>query len=333
MVQRETLAARLAATQGDAVKRAPFSFSHRLGCAAVLAGLAVGGGFGAESTGAVTVPAGTGIGAAVAASSQAFADPVGDNPGGSPDITTVQVSNDDAGMLEFRIVLPNRTDLTDADFVTVNLDVDQNPATGCFGIEWVIGSLGRTAPVPDGFLLSRYPSGCGTVETDTPQESLVGAFDGATSTLLLRINRSELGDVATFRLFITASVDPIGVDTVDFSGDVTPWVYQVVIAPPRDQTPPRTKALPSSGVHGKVAKLRYTVFDESGRAREEVTLHRGGRMLAKVRTRLGVRGVTKIYAASWRVPANVVGTLRFCVRAWDAAGNRSAQSCARLAIR
>jgi hypothetical protein len=315
------------------VRRTPFSLSRRLGCVVLFVLLAGGGALGPEGSGAVTVPASAGSTGWAAANSQTFADPAGDNKSNAPDITTVQTSNDDAGMLEFRIALPNRTDLTDADFVTVNLDVDQSPTTGCFGVEWVIGSLGRTAPVPDGFVLSNYPSGCSSVNSDTPQDSLMGTFDGATSTLLLRIDRSEVGSVTSFRLFVTASVDPISPDTVDFAGDATPWVYQVVITPPRDRTPPRTKALASTGVHGKVAKLRYTVFDETGRAREEVTISRRSRLLAKVRIRLGARSVTKIYAASWRVPANVVGSLRFCVRAWDAAGNRSAQSCARLTIR
>ena len=86
-------------------------------------------------------------------------------------------------------------------------------------------------------------------------------------------------------------------------------------------------------MHGGIAKLRYTVFDESTRTREEITVLRGRRLIATKRIRLGSRKVTSIYSQSWRVPASVSGKLRFCVRAWDAAGNPSAKSCAPLAIR
>ncbi|MBA2643577.1 MAG: hypothetical protein H0U82_11730, partial [Actinobacteria bacterium] len=64
---------------------------------------------GTEPSGAGTVPAATNGSGAANANSQTFVDFAGDNRGGSPDITTVQVSNDDAGILEFRITVPNRT--------------------------------------------------------------------------------------------------------------------------------------------------------------------------------------------------------------------------------
>ncbi|MBA2642501.1 MAG: hypothetical protein H0U82_06195, partial [Actinobacteria bacterium] len=228
-------------------------------------------------------------------------------------------------------------DLTDSDFISLNLDTDQRDATGCnvgagIGVDWAMTFAGRTEPASDFFTLLRHER-CDGGNPNLPQDSLVASFDRATSTLVLRIDRAQTGNTSAFRFFVTANVVPIGPDTVDFAGDRTPWIFQVVVPPPGDRAAPRAKAIPSSGVHGNVAKLRYTVFDESGRTREEVTIYRGRRALAKMRTTLGTRNVTKIYVQTWRVPKNIVGMLKFCVRAWDGAGNRSARSCARLTIR
>lgn len=283
------------------------------------------------------VPASAGKRGAATANRLAYIDATGDNTGGSPDITNVVISNDDAGMLEFRLTIANRTDLGEHDFVSLYIDSDQSAASGCdvgggLGIDWVLVSHGHVAPEADSLLLRRY-SGCTLDDSLPKQESLVGTFDSTTSALDLRIDRAELGGTAAFRLLVIASTDPDGPTHWDLAGETTPWVFPVLIAEPRDQTPPRAKALRSSGVHGGVARLRYIVFEESGRAREELTVTRGRRVLARRRTPLGKRDATRVYFRPWRVPENVTGVLRFCVRAWDAEGNRSGRSCARLTIR
>ena len=280
--------------------------------------------------------------AGTTANSQTFVDPTGDNLGGSPDITTVRVSNDNAGNLELQLLIPNRTDLADPDFIGVYLDTDQSVSTGCnlgggFGADWALAVLGRTAPVADRFPLHRIVPVCQLEPPGTtPQGSYAGTFDSTTSTLTLRLHKTDIGDPPSFRFQVLATINPIGPATADTAGDQAPWTYEILVpraAPPRDRTRPRVKALASTGVHGGFAKLRYTVFDESQKTREEITVLRGPRLLATKRTKLGPRKVTSIYSQSWRVPAGVSGKLRFCVRAWDAAGNSSAKSCASLAIR
>jgi hypothetical protein len=271
------------------------------------------------------------------ANSQTFKDAAGDNQGNSPDLTTVQVSNDDAGNLEFRIAFPNRSDFTDPDFVTVNVDADQSSLTGCdigggFGVDWALAFRGHTAPQPDSYNLGNFSTAC-KIDPATPQGSYAGTFDPTTMTLILRLNRSDIGNPSAFRFLVIANIGAVGPETWDLGGELSPWIYQILVSPPRDQTPPRVKGLASMGVHGGTAKLRYTVFDESGKTREEIKIRRGGRVLATKRVRLGPRSLTRIYAATWRVPPDLLGTLKFCVRAWDAAGNRSAPSCARLTIR
>ena len=75
-----------------------------------------------------------------ASNSTTFNDSVGEDAT-APDITTVQVSNDDAGMITFQINIPNRPALTQDMFVLIFLDTDHNPNTGdadANGAEYVI---------------------------------------------------------------------------------------------------------------------------------------------------------------------------------------------------
>jgi hypothetical protein len=317
------------------------SSGRRLVIAAGLAML-VGGLLGARGPSAQATPQRPGTGMGVTANSQTYVDATGDNLGGSPDITTVRVSNDNAGNLELQLLIPNRTDLTDSDFIAVYLDTDQSVSTGCnlgggFGADWALAVLGRTAPVPDRFPLNRIVPVCQLEPPGTTsQGSYAGTFDSTTSTLTLRLHKTDIGDPPSFRFQVLATINPIGPATSDTGGDLAPWTYEILVpraVPPRDRTPPRVKALTSTGVHGGIAKLRYTVFDENKRTREEITVLRGRRLIATKRTKLGSRKVTSIYSQSWQVPASISGKLRFCVRAWDAAGNSSTKSCAPLAIR
>jgi len=64
-----------------------------------------------------------------AANSVTYQDSTGENPA-APDITTIVASNDDAGMITFRINIPNRVQLTPDILVDMLLDTDANPATG-----------------------------------------------------------------------------------------------------------------------------------------------------------------------------------------------------------
>jgi hypothetical protein len=74
------------------------------------------------------------------ANNQTFQDSTGEDPD-APDVTSVQVSNDDAGLLTFQINISNRPALTNDMFILLFVDTDQNAATGdqgSFGAEFVI---------------------------------------------------------------------------------------------------------------------------------------------------------------------------------------------------
>src|SRR5207249_11465904 len=61
--------------------------------------------------------------------SQTYADSTGEDPN-APDITSVAVSNDDAGQITFKVNISNRPALTPDMTVLFFLDTDQNTATG-----------------------------------------------------------------------------------------------------------------------------------------------------------------------------------------------------------
>lgn len=75
-----------------------------------------------------------------ASNSQNYPDSVGEDPN-APDITSVQVSNDDTGKIVFKINISNRPTLTSDMTLLVFLDTDQNPQTGdaqSLGAEYAI---------------------------------------------------------------------------------------------------------------------------------------------------------------------------------------------------
>ena len=75
-----------------------------------------------------------------AGNSTTFPDSIGEDPA-APDITSVVVSNDDAGMITFQVNISNRPALTPDMFMLIFIDSDQNSATGdpsSFGADYLI---------------------------------------------------------------------------------------------------------------------------------------------------------------------------------------------------
>jgi hypothetical protein len=128
---------------------------------------------------------------APAANSTTFQDSTGEQAG-APDITTVVVSNNDAGVISFEINVPGRGALTEDMIVEIVIDADNNPATGDpdpanSGGDYAIELFGGTATLYrwDGTTYSRRGA-------DPPQSSLI--FSG----LKISINASELGNTTRF---------------------------------------------------------------------------------------------------------------------------------------
>jgi hypothetical protein len=104
---------------------------------------------------------------------------------------------------------------------------------------------------------------------------------------------------------------------------------------PRIQDPyaPVPRARPARAKRGTTVRLSYTVYDDSGRSREEVRVY-GAKLalLAVLRSPMEASNGS-VDSVRWRVPKKLrAKALRFCVVAIDAAGNQSRASCAALKI-
>jgi hypothetical protein len=67
--------------------------------------------------------------AATAANTTTYQDSSGENQA-APDITTLVVSNTDAGIVSFRVNIPNRATLSADMLIALEVDTDNNSATG-----------------------------------------------------------------------------------------------------------------------------------------------------------------------------------------------------------
>ncbi len=100
-----------------------------------------------------------------------------------------------------------------------------------------------------------------------------------------------------------------------------------------DHTPPRAVAFPASVASGHTAVLRFRVTDDRGRARAVIHIYAAKYLLydavqTPYRTAKGA-----LQTAHWRSPPGLSGQkLRFCVLAYDAAGNAGIPGCAPLHI-
>jgi hypothetical protein len=102
----------------------------------------------------------------------------------------------------------------------------------------------------------------------------------------------------------------------------------------KDIMKPRAQAYPGSGPAGKAVTLKFYVYDDSGKAREQIVVFTtSGRKVASLRRPFAFVNPQKTESVHWAIPAKTPARrLRFCVVAIDAAGNRSSRSCAQLTV-
>jgi len=172
-----------------------------------------------------------------ASNNTAFEDPAADAPPSAPDVTSVQVSNDDTGTIVFRISIPNRNALEDPDFFAVLLNTDGNARTGCargtFGAEYALDVLSRR------FVFGRCTAGQWSFAKRPA--SFAGSFAG--STLTLKANRRDLGGTSGFAFRIGAATAGQQDATYDFAPNIGAgaWTYRVVAPPQAVKKPPKRK--------------------------------------------------------------------------------------------
>jgi hypothetical protein len=251
--------------------------------------------------------------ARVAANTTTYTDSTGENPG-APDITTIVVSNNDAGMLSFRINIPNRAAFDRDMLLGLFVDTDSNGATGdpeTFGADYAVQLLlGDIALFKwDGENFSRRPG-------DPPSTSLLFSYSGGVT---ITISAAELGNTKAFG-FATFVLSGLVIDEttgdIDFTnakGDAAPAVdaglykYEVKTAPPKLVVQKLTTA-PKKPVAGKLfsAKLAVTRSDTGAvlKGGQVTCVGRAGGVALRAKTHRFVGGQA---VCTWQIPAGAKG--------------------------
>jgi hypothetical protein len=184
---------------------------------------------------AAAAPAGT---ERVAANSVTFQDSTGEDPA-APDITSIVVSNDDAGIVSFRVNVPNRPALGQDMLFEIWVDTDNNPATG----DPDLGGADYVMQLVRGEIsLYKWDGTDYTRRFGDP--SAVTMNFSYQAGLTARISAAELGNTKAFKFFVVAVsglvVDPVtgDLDGANSKSDVAPgggvglYPYAVNIARP-----------------------------------------------------------------------------------------------------
>jgi hypothetical protein len=256
-------------------------------------------------------------------------DPEGD-AGSSLDITKVKVTTS-GGSLEVELTVKGAPDLQ-ADGALIALDLDQNPDTGSayYGTEVEVALVGGdNAREAEPVLYKAHGWDFLAVNLRQPPGGLIGS-----DTVGFSIPRSILGPDPEPGFDIVASsvgrhpdtAPDIGTFEIEPSGGKHP-----PLGP--DRRPPKLFAFDSLGTHGKEAKLEYWVLEGRRRTRQVFRIYRGHSLLKTIWTPLADANPFATDETSWHVPRDVRGQLRFSVRSFDAAGNKSPVAWASLVVR
>jgi hypothetical protein len=251
--------------------------------------------------------------AAIAANSTTYTDSSGENPN-APDITTLTVSNTDAGMLSFRVNVPNRPTFAQDMLVVLFVDADNNTSTGDPdplgpGVDYVVEIFGGEAALFrwDGTNFTRRAG-------DPPATSLIFSYQGG---MTINISAAELGNTRALKfsviVFSGITIDPTTND-LDFTnsvGDIAPaagaglYQYQVVIARPTLVVRRVSAGKPTAG---KPFSLRMrTARSDTGATVQNGRVTCVGRV-GNARVRATVQRVVGGFATcTWNLPPNSKG--------------------------
>jgi len=151
-----------------------------------------------------------------------YTDSSGENAA-APDITTIVASNNDAGVISFRINIPNRAALTVDMLIAMEIDSDNNPATGSpdgtdYAIELLQGEV---------FLFKWDGENFTRRAGDPPATSLIFSYQGGAT---ITISAAELGNTKNLRfntiVIAGLTTDPVtgDLDFTNATADVAPAV-------------------------------------------------------------------------------------------------------------
>jgi hypothetical protein len=246
------------------------------------------------------------------ANSVTYQDSTGESPN-ALDIGTVTVSNNDAGLLTFDLKFANRSPNPATDLIMIGIDSDRNPSTGnpgWLGSEWLVNWWGDSVLRQwDGSKMVNAPSMSTLVSTVAPNE------------LVLRLNRSELGSLATFDFVIEAQVWPADPnaeeptawdDAPDYGHGAWSYDVKLYVAPALSAT--AIKCTPDPPRAGKPMIAHTTVTIMRGSTREQLDSNATVVATATIAGKKIVGTVTPSYATGkvavrWLVPKTAAGKL------------------------
>ncbi len=249
---------------------------------------------------------------AARANSQTFTDSTGEDPA-APDITTVVVSNDDAGLITFKVNISNRPTLTTDMTVLMFLDTDQQATTGdsqASGAEYAIELD------PGSVDLFKW-NGSDYVAAPS-QTSVTYSYDATGATI--RASAADLGGTKGFNFFLAAfsgiTTDAAGnADFTNAKVDAAPdaghgvYTYQVLTKLTLNVEAFTTSPKPAKAGKKFVASLAATESDTKGPVQAGAvtcTATVGGKHPSATVHRVA----NGIATCSWVLPRNVKGTLR-----------------------
>jgi hypothetical protein len=175
---------------------------------------------------------------------QTYQDSVGEDSL-SPDITSVIVSNDDAGMLTFQITIANRPTLTGHMDINIHMDINNNANDGCGpdcdGADIILDLI------PGDIAYAPWSNGKWDYSVRSPA-SLTYSYTGGVATI--KVKASDLSIPNTFNFYVFSDSDSTDANShIDFAPDANHgvWNYTIKITPPAATPPasrPTAKAVP-----------------------------------------------------------------------------------------
>lgn len=259
----------------------------------------------------VGVPAALGGSSHATANSQTFNDSVGEDAS-APDITSIAVSNDDAGLITFQVNISNRPAFTPDMYFLIFIDADNNPSTGNTN---ALGSEYAVDLEPGAVGLFQWNGT--TYAAASSQTSLTYAYASTGPTI--RVSSVELGRTKAFRFGTLAAsgfaVDANGnPDTTNEHDDLAPdpnhgfYSYQVLTKLVLTVTAFTTFPKPPKAGRTFSVSLAATENDTKGPVRSGVVVcpaTLAGKRAVAV-TRVVANGIA---TCVWRIPKTAKGRI------------------------
>ena len=245
------------------------------------------------------------------ANSSTYPDSIGEDPN-APDITSVVVSNDDAGNITFQVNVSNRPALTSDMFFLVFLDTDQNAATGDADLQGVDDVI----ELDPGAVTLFQCNGTDFVAAAS-QASLNYSY--ATGGPTIHVSAADLGKTKGFRFEVLAvsgvTVDPTGnPDLTNIRRDAAPdpghglFTYQVLTRLVLTVTAFTTGPKPAKAGRSFSASLAASENDTAG------PVQKGTATCAATIAFKRIAAVTHVVANGvascvWRIPSTAKGKI------------------------